>query len=425
MRGVNDLRAGRCILLGVSRLFTPLSLRSVTVENRIVKSAMAEGACDAEGVPSPLLARMYERWARGGVGLAITGMAYVVRGHGFTGHEIGLADDRAIDALREVTGRVHAAGGRIVAQLCHADPQIRRAVVLRQGAIAPSGGLSRTHFHYNRTASDAEIRAMIDAFGAAAARAVRAGFDGVQLHAAHGYFLSRSISSRYNRRRDRWGGSEEKRSAVLVESVRAVRRAVGEGVPVLVKLNAHDGFARGGLQLEESVRLGRRLQDASVDAIEVSAGTADVGMGIYPNRGGMPFDIGRTYLAEEFPFMRPILPFLPWIARFVERSVAFREEAYFAPLAERFARALDIPVICVGGVRSREVAERLLDRGVAMVSLARPLVRQPALPRAWQRGREDKAQCISCNRCFVELGLEQPLRCWQRDKTMRPRHEAR
>ena len=400
----------------MSRLFSPLGLRSLTIPNRIVKSAMAEGACDADGVPSERLARMYERWARGGVGLAITGMAHVLRGHGFTGHEIGLYDDRAIDALRETTGRVHAAGGRIVAQLCHADPQIRRATVLRQGAIAPSGGFSRTHFHWNRTATDAEIRAIIEAFAQAAARACRAGFDGVQLHAAHGYFLSRSISPKHNRRRDRWGGSFDGRSAVLLESVRAVRRAVGPDVPVLVKLNAHDGIERGGLQVREAIRLAQRLEESGVDAIEVSAGTADVGMGIYPNRGELPFDIGRTYLAGEFPFLRPVLPFLPWIARSIERSVAFREEAYFAPLAERFARALRIPVICVGGVRSLRTAEALLERGIAMVSLARPLVRQPSLPRAWKSGREVEAQCISCNRCFVQLGLEQPLRCWQRDK---------
>lgn len=403
-----------------SRLFEPIALRSLTLPNRVVKSAMAEGACDADGVPTDRLARMYERWARGGVGLAITGMAHVVRGHGFTGREIGVYDDRAIPALRELTSRVHEAGGRVALQICHADPQLRRATVLRQGAVAPSGGFSRTHFHWNRTATDAEIRAVVEAFGAAAARARAAGFDAVQLHAAHGYFLSRTISPKHNRRRDRWGGSFEGRCAALAESVRAVRGAVGPDFPVLVKLNAHDGARRGGLDVTESIRVARRLEDEGVDAVEVSAGTADVGMGIYPNRGGMPLDIGRAYLAGEFPFLRPVLPFLPLIARLVEPKVAFREEAYFAPLAERFARALRVPVMCVGGVRTRATAEALLARGVAMVSLARPLVRQPSLPRAWREGRELEAQCISCNRCFVELGLEQPLRCWQRGAEMRP-----
>lgn len=403
----------------VADLFAPIALRSVTVPNRFVKSAMAEGACDADGVPDDRLARMYERWARGGVGMSITGMAHVMRGHGFTGHEIGLYDDRAVGALAETARRVHAAGGTVVMQLCHADPQVRRARALREGAIAPTGGFSRTTFHWNRTATNAELEEIIAAFGAAAARARRAGFDGVQLHAAHGYFLSRSISPRHNRRRDRWGGSTEGRARLLVECVRAAREAVGPDLPVLVKLNAHDGVARGGLQPDEAIRVARLLEDAGVDAIEVSAGTADVGMGIYPNRGELPVDIGRPYLAREFPFMRPILPFLPWVARWVSRSVAFREEAYFAPLAERFARALRVPVICVGGVRTRAAAERVLSRGVAMVSLARPLVREPGLPRAWRSGRSSAAQCVSCNRCFVELGLEQPLRCWRAD--LRPR----
>jgi 2,4-dienoyl-CoA reductase-like NADH-dependent reductase (Old Yellow Enzyme family) len=222
------------------------------------------------------------------------------------------------------------------------------------------------------------------------------------------------LSPLHNRRRDTWGGSFEGRFALLRESVLAVRRAVGEDFPVTVKLNAHDGVPGRGLDLDTSVRVGRELEALGVDAIEVSAGTADVGMGCYPNRGGLPVDLGRRYLGRELPFLRPVLPFLGAIVRVIEPTVRLREEAYFLPLAERFARELRIPILCVGGVRSRAVAERVLAGGVAMVSLGRPLVRQPGLPRAWREGRDPEAQCISCNRCFVELGLGEPLRCWQK-----------
>lgn len=395
-------------------LFDPIVLRGVTFPNRLVKSAMAEGSCDARGLPLPNLARMYARWARGGVGLSITGMAGVVPGHAFTEREIGLDLDEASEALRAVTAGVHAAGGRIVAQLCYADPQLRRAKAWRQGAHAPTSGFSKTHFGWNRKITSKEISDLVRAFGAAAARAKAAGFDGVQLHAAHGYLISRMLSPRHNRRDDAWGGSFAGRTAMLRECVAAVREALGPQLPVLVKLNAHDGTPGKGLELPEGLRIGEALERAGVDAIEVSAGTADVGMGCYPNRGGLPVDIGRTYLAKEFPFLRPVLPFLGTIVRFVEPTVRLDREAYFAPLAEAFARALSIPIICVGGVRSKDCAERLLERGVAMVALARPLVRQPGLPRAWKEGRELRAQCISCNRCFVQLGLDQPLRCWHR-----------
>ena len=393
-------------------LFSPLTLRSVTVPNRIVKSAMAEGACTPDGLPTPLLARQYARWARGGVGLCITGIAGVQPGHGFTEHEIGLYSDAAVEPLRAVTSAVHEAGGKIVAQLNYADPQIPRARARRQGARAPHAGFSWTHFGWNRQITGSELLDLAKAFGDAAARARRAGFDGVQLHAAHGYLLSRLLSPRHNRRTDAWGGTFERRTAFLRDCVGAVRQALGPDLPVLVKLNATDGTPGRGLELPEALRIGELLEGLGVDALEVSAGTADVGMGCYPNKGELPLDLGRDYLGREFPFLRPVLPFLPAITRFVEPAVRMEHEAYFAPLAEAFAERLSIPVICVGGIRSRETAERLLQRGVAMVALARPLVRQPHLPRLWAGGREPKAQCTSCNRCFVQLGLGHPLRCW-------------
>lgn len=393
-------------------LFDSIVVRGVTIPNRIVKSAMAEGSAGPDGRPLERLARMYERWARGGVGLAITGMAHVRRGHGFTQHEIGLYDDALVQPLAAIPEAVHRHGGRVFAQICHADPQIPRARARALGAVAPSAGLSRTTFLWTRAIDDGELRRVIDELAAAARRAREAGFDGVQLHAAHGYLLSRMLSPLHNRRTDAWGGSFEGRFALLRESILAVRRAVGDDFPVTVKLNAHDGEPGRGLDLDTGVRIGAALEAIGVDAIEVSAGTADVGMGCYPNRGGLPADLGRRYLATEFPFMRPILPFLPAIVKLVEPTVRMREEGYFLPEARRFARALQIPVIAVGGFRSRSVAEGALADGVGMVSLARPLVRQPDLPNAWREGRATKAQCVSCNRCFVQLGLGERLRCW-------------
>jgi 2,4-dienoyl-CoA reductase-like NADH-dependent reductase (Old Yellow Enzyme family) len=194
-------------------LFDPITLRGVEIPNRIVKSAMAEGSADADGRPLPGLARMYERWARGGVGLAITGMAHVRRGHGFTDHEIGLYDDALVEPLRAVPEAVHRHGGRVFAQLCHADPQIPRAKAQALGAVAPSAGLSRTHFLWNRAVRSEDLARLTRDFGEAARRAREAGFDGVQLHAAHGYLLSRMLSPLHNRRRDTWGGSFEGRFA--------------------------------------------------------------------------------------------------------------------------------------------------------------------------------------------------------------------
>jgi len=396
------------------KLFEPIRIGGVDIPNRIAKSAMAEGCADETGRPLPRLLRMYERWARGGVGLAITGMAHIQRGYSYTGREIGLYDDALVEPLRALTQATHDHGGRIFAQLCHAPPQLPRARAKLVGAVAPSAGFCRTNLLFNRALTDGELDDLVRAFGDAARRAREAGFDGVQLHAAHGYLLSRTLSPRHNRRGDRWGGSFEGRFTFLRETVLSVRRGVGEDYPVTVKLNAHDAV-RGGLDLDGSVRVARALEALGVDAIEVSAGIGDVGLGCYPNKGEIPVESSRRWLRDEFPFMRPVLPALGPILRAVGRTVALEREAYFFDLARAFADAVSIPVLCVGGIRSLETANRIVEQSkVAMVSLARPLVRQPGLPRDWQRGENTTAQCRSCNECFVHLGLGDPLRCWSR-----------
>jgi 2,4-dienoyl-CoA reductase-like NADH-dependent reductase (Old Yellow Enzyme family) len=394
------------------RLFEPIWLRGVRVPNRIVKSAMAEGRAELSGRPTPALVRSYARWARGGVGLAITGMAHVREGFSFTDHEIGLYDDALIEPLTSVTRAVHEQGGRIVAQLCHAPPQLPRAKARRLGAVAPSCGLSRTNLLVHHAIDSDELWRLVAEFGAAARRAREAGFDGAQLHAAHGYLLSRMLSPRFNRRNDRWGGSFERRLAFMREVVGAVRKSLGDELPLLVKLNVADGV-RGGLVLEQGIAIARRLQAWGVDAIEVSAGVGDVGLGCYPNRGEIPVELGKEFLRREFPFLGRATRLLGPYLRAQARALAF-DEGYFAELAQSVANAVDIPVIAVGGIRSRDFAERLLGESrVAMVSLARPLVRQPTLPRQWREGRSLVAQCTSCNECFVRIGLGEPLRCWK------------
>lgn len=394
-------------------LFEPIALRGVTVPNRIVKSAMAEGQADRDGRPTAALLRSYTRWASGGVGLAITGMAFVRAEHSFTDREIGLHDDSMVGPLAELTSTFKKHGqGRIVAQICHAPPQLPRAKARRLGQTAPSSGLSRTNLLWSRALTERELWTLIYDFGAAARRARAAGFDGVELHAAHGYLLSRTLSPRFNRRRDQFGGSFERRLTFLREVVRATREGLGDELPLLVKLNVHDGVP-GGLEVEEGIEIARRLSDWGVDAIEVSAGVGDVGLGCYPNRGEIPIELGKHFLRQELPFLGPLASALGPYLRHEARGIRF-EEGYFAELAKRVADAVKIPVIAVGGIRSRTFAERLLrDSRVAMVSLARPLVRQPALPRHWREGKSDVAQCASCNRCFVQLGLGHPLRCWR------------
>jgi 2,4-dienoyl-CoA reductase-like NADH-dependent reductase (Old Yellow Enzyme family) len=396
------------------KLFEPIVINGVTIPNRVVKSAMAENLCDARGRPLPGLVSLYENWSRGGVGLSITGIAHVREGCGFLDGDIGIYSDDLIAPLQEVTGAVHRHPGKVFLQLCHAFPQVSRRKARRLGCVAPSAGFNRANLLFNREMTDADIRRLIGEFGAGARRAREAGFDGVQLHAAHGWLLSRFISPRHNRRRDRWGGSFDNRVALLEEILGAIRAEVGGDYPVTIKLNAHDGEPRG-LTVDEAVRIAGRLEERGIDAVEVSAGTADVAFGFYPNRGALPADLALRFIALDAPFARPILPLLRPVLRAAARKARFPGEAYFYPEARRFAEALSIPVMSVGGIRFPETAERILTESrVAMVSMARPFVRQPNLVEKWRAGTGARATCVSCNRCFMQIGLGEPLRCWAR-----------
>lgn len=397
--------------MGTFVLFTPQRIAKVTIPNRIVKSAMAEGRCDAEGSPTPALVRMYERWAAGGVGLAITGMAHTRRGHGFTSGEIGLYDDRQVEPLRALTAAVHRHGGCVFAQICWAPPQISRHKAKQIGATSISAGFNKTNLLFNRGLTEAELRQIVREFAAAARRAREAGFDGVQLHGAHGYLISRSLSPKHNRRTDAWGGSFERRLTLVREMYSAIRAEVGADFPLTIKINAHDG-ERNGLDLATGVLIAQALERCGFDALEISAGIGDVGLGCYPNKGGVPVDSGTRFLQQQFALLRPFGPLVRSIIRQVGERVAFPGEAYFEPLAQRIAESVTIPVICVGGIRSADVAERILTQTkIAMVSLARPLVRQPDLANHWRAGQSNTAACTSCNECFVQLGFEKPLAC--------------
>ncbi len=393
------------------KLFHPIRIGTLTIPNRIAKSAMVEGRCTHRGEPTEALAALYEEWSRGGTGLLIMGMAHVLEGWSLPKTELGLYTDDHIPALRRVADAVHRSESKVFAQLCHAAPQILRAKARRLGSVSASAGFNRTNLLFDREIREDELLNVVRGFGAAARRARDAGLDGVQVHAAHGYLLSRLISPLHNHRRDAWGNGLEGRISILKAIRDSIRADAGADFPLTIKLNAHDG-RRGGLQLADAIEIARRLEDWGYDAIEVSAGTGDVGMGFFPNKGGVPVDLGKRFLERNLPILRPIIPFVDPVLKLTARGVRFESEAYFLDEAVEIAKAVRIPVLTVGGIRTLATANRIIEETpVSMVSLARPLVRQPNLPMEWRAGGEAKARCTSCNRCFVRVGLDEPLRC--------------
>lgn len=349
----------------MSTLFEETNLKNVTLRNRLVRSATWEGMCDEQGRVTPKLVEWYRALAQGGVGLIITGYACVRKdGIQMCGMMSAYRDDFAT-GHRQVVDAVHENGAKIFMQIVHAGGQ-GMSLYSGEPTVAPSVVDVEQYSEQPQELTMEQIGEIIQAFADAAARAKAWGYDGVELHGAHGYLISQFLSPLTNKRTDVYGGSQENRRRFLVETYKAVRRAVGDDFPVCVKLNAADHL-EGGMDFEDGLAAAKVLDQAGVDAIEVSGGT--------------------PASREESPARSKIN--------------APEKEAYHLEYALKYKQELDCPIICVGGFRSYEIAEHAVRKGMDFISMARPLIREPDLPNRWAKGEHDTAACISCNGCFV------------------------
>ena len=355
----------------MATLFEKTAINGMTMRNRMVRSATWEGMCEQDGRPTEKLINCYRDLAQGGIGLIISGYTFVrPDGKQFPG-KMGIHTDEFARVYEELTSSVHDAGGKIAVQLVHAGGQTDANNAGRQ-PLAPSAVQVDQFQEMPAELTKDEISEIIAAFAEGARRAKAWGFDGVQLHGAHGYLINQFLSPLTNRRTDEYGGSVENRCQFMLEVYRKVRESVGDDYPVFIKLNAADNLD-GGLEVDDAIYAAKKLDEAGIDDIEISAGTPASG--------------------EENP------------AR--EKILKPEKEAYNLPLAHRIKEAVNCPVMVVGGFRSYEVAESTIkDDGIDYIAMARPLIREPALANRWQQGDRSRAKCISCNSCFMP-GLEE------------------
>jgi len=335
-----------------------------TLKNRLAKAAMEEGLAEPGQLPGRSSRVLYRRWAEGGAGLLITGNVMVAADAltGPGGLVLEAGTPRApYEAWAEAA---HAGGARIWMQINHPGRQVFAA--LGNPGYAPSEvalqmGKHGKLFAPVRALNLEEIRAIVQRFADTARAAQEAGFDGVQIHAAHGYLLSQFLSPLANRRGDAYGGAIEARARLLIEVVRAVKAAVSPGFAVAVKLNSAD-FQRGGFSEHDARAVVQMLNGEEIDLLELSGGSYES-----PAMQGRTAD-GRT------------------LAR----------EAYFLEFAQALAKVARMPVMTTGGIRSRAVAERVLGGGMTLVGLGTALAYAPDLPRRWQEG-EAVAEPVAVN----------------------------
>ncbi len=253
-------------------LFDNTHIGCISLKNRLVRSATWEGMCDREGKVTPQLIEYYRRLARGGVGLIITGYSYVREDGKQLSGKMGSCNDDHLTGLKQLTEAVHQEGGVIFCQLVHAGGQTSSKVIGCQPLVPSANGFIG-YLDTPREMAKDDIRAITEAFGEAAFRAQQAGFDGVQLHGAHGYLINQFLSPLCNQRHDNYGGNLENRMAFLEGTVTAVRSAVGRNFPVTIKLTVTDHI-ENGLQPKDGVMIAKRLEELGIDAIEVTSGMA-------------------------------------------------------------------------------------------------------------------------------------------------------
>lgn len=401
------------ILLGKNRdhakVFAPSSIAGIRLPNRIVRSATTMGMADAEGRPTQQLAAAYAEMAEGGVGMIITGGAAVQKSGLFGAKNVLLLDrDDVIPDYEKLVDAAHARNVPVILQVCHAGRQTRRAITGSQ-PVAPSPIADNIYNDEDpRELTDLEIQEIVRTFVDTVERAQKAGFDGVQIHGAHGYLLTQFLSRDSNRREDRWGGSLENRFRIMREIFVGARKRVGD-FPLLVKLSAYD-YQSDGLRVEETVKIAAMLEDVGCDGIEVSCGVINDGFSTIrvteiPTEAVLHYN--HKY-KDKPGVVKAMLPlFAPLIVGRPEPIFNYNVCA-----AQEIKGAVSIPVIVVGGIRTLPDIEEIVGSGMAdYVAMSRPFIIEPDIVNKFKAQSQGQSECINCGFCIIGLE-EMPVKCF-------------
>lgn len=340
-----------------STLFTPAKIGSLELSNRIIRSATQDPFGQPDGTVHQAQIDLHREIAASGIPLMITAYTYISPEGRATDIQVGFCNEAHYASQKKVVDAVHEAGSKIVLQINHAGQNVYFVPDLPDPApLAPSGNMKAPNGLMTREITEADMDRLCADYVKAAVKGKELGFDAVQLHCAHGYLLNQFMDPNYNKREDAYGGSAENRFRFPAKILRALREALGADYPVLVKVNTNCAGEADAAYAEDIVYFCNQFEALGVDAIELSG-----------------FD---------------------WIAQGKQKN-----RNYYLDRAKAVRAAVKTPLILVGGMRSQDDINAVLDAGIDFVSLARPFIAQPELLENLKAGEDLK--CISCSKCFV------------------------
>ncbi len=356
----------------MKNLFDKTNLKNIELKNRFIRSATHEGMAGKDGAVNERLINVYENVAKGGVSTIISGFAYVMEGDTSSPGMIGAYSDRFIDGFKTLTSAVHKHDTNIILQVAEGGSQAKFNLKTRT-VYGPS---AVEHWHtgvkpVEMTQDD--IRKHVSAFGDAALRAKNSGFDGIQIHAAHGYLLSQFLTPYYNRRIDEYGSSIENRARIILEVFGDMRQKAGDDYVIAIKINCSDFMGDDGLTFDECAYVCKKLDKAGIDLIEISG------------------NVGYNPVAPET------------IRTNIDKDES--KQCYFSGYAKVIAEETRCPVTVVGGNRDFALMSEILNESdIEYFSLSRTILCESDLIHKWDEDNSYQPKCISCNKCFSLKG---------------------
>lgn len=370
-------------------VFTPGKIGPLRLRNRTIKAATYEGLSHRGKVTQDLV-DFHVAYARGGVGMTTVAYCAVAKDGRTDRHQVVWTDE-AMPGLRALTDAVHDAGAAVSAQIGHGGP-VAESRGNRSPALAPSRRANVIAMNTSQAATVADLERIVAAHGRAAAMAVDAGFDAVEVHLGHNYLASAFLSPKLNRRTDDYGGSLRNRARLARDVMRAVRDAVGDRIAVIAKLGMDDGVP-GGFWLDEAIPVAQWLEaDGTLDALELTAGSSLLNP-MYLFKGDVP-------LAEFAGVMpQPIRTGVNLVGHRLLKSYPYRD-GFLLEDARQVRAAVDLPMVLLGGVTDRAIMDTAMAEGFAFVAMARALLREPDLVDRLQRDAGARSLCVHCNKCM-------------------------